>query len=376
MSVQKRVRNGKTRWVGRYRDPAGKERSKTFDTRREAAAWVAEREREMRRGEWINTDDAPTVKRLVSEYVKLATKPGTKRDREQLLNNLGPLADMPITSLRRSHLEEWAIQLRDGRPWAKNVALSPSAVQVRIGQMRTVISKAVADGLIAVNSGDVLKRFPVGKTPDIVVPTVAQVRALIAHAPQEWFALALKIASEAGLRAGEVCGLRVQDVDLMRRVIHVRAQASITAGEDVRELKSDSSRRDIPISAGLAMDIAQALEGRDLAADSRVLVTDWGNPVFASRVSHLMADTRRAAGVPEDVHFHCMRHFFASRLLAQGVPLPTVAALLGHSSPVVTARIYSHHLPDMWGVAREGVESLAGLVRDGGSGDGRPAVSG
>ena len=51
---QKRVRSGKTRWVGRYRDPAGRERSRTFDTRREAAAWEQEREREMRRGEWLS----------------------------------------------------------------------------------------------------------------------------------------------------------------------------------------------------------------------------------------------------------------------------------------------------------------------------------
>ena len=51
MSVQKRTRGGRTRWAGRYRDPAGREHSKTFDTQREAKAWVAERERDVRRGE-------------------------------------------------------------------------------------------------------------------------------------------------------------------------------------------------------------------------------------------------------------------------------------------------------------------------------------
>lgn len=243
--------------------------------------------------------------------------------------------------------------------------LSPAAVRVRVGMMRTLLSRAVLDGLIVVNAGDVLKRFSVGESPGIVVPSVGQVRELIKHAPAPWFALAVKIAAESGLRAGEVSGLRVQDVDVMRRVLHVRVQADTTAGGGVRELKSKDSRRKVPIGQELALDIAKALEGRGDDPDARVLVTERGLPVFASRVSHLMAEARRAAGVPEEVHFHSLRHFFASRLLAEGVPLPTVSVLLGHSSPVVTARIYSHHLPDQWDEARRGVAAVAGLVRDG-----------
>ena len=372
---QKRVRSGKTRWVGRYRDPAGRERSRTFDTRREAAAWEHEREREMRRGEWVDPRGAPTIEQLVREYEALAVKPGTRRDRYQLRINLGDLGAMPVTSVRRSHLESWALQLRDGRPWAGGVPLSPSAVQVRVGMMRTLLSRAVADGLIAVNPGDVLQRFPVGETADIVVPDVDQVRALVEHAHAPWFALAVKIASETGLRAGEVCGLRVRDVDVMRRAIHVRVQAGEKVGDDLRELKTKKSRRDVPISEGLALDIARALEGRGDDLDARVLVGAWGRPLYSSRVSHLMSKTRKAAGVPDEVHFHCLRHFFASRMLAAGVPLPTVSAMLGHSSPAVTARIYSHHLPDQWDAARAGVDAVEGLVRDGGGLGGRPAVT-
>ena len=103
---QKRVRSGKTRWVGRYRDPAGRERSKTFDTRREAAAWEHEREREMRRGEWVDPRGAPTIEQLVREYEALAVKPGTRRDRYQLRLNLGDLGAMPdrkSTRLNSSH---------------------------------------------------------------------------------------------------------------------------------------------------------------------------------------------------------------------------------------------------------------------------------
>lgn len=82
-----------------------------------------------------------------------------------------------------------------------------------------------------------------------------------------------------------------------------------------------------------------------------------------------MTDTRDAAGVDERVHFHSLRHLYASRLLAAGVPLPTVSRLLGHSNPAVTARIYAHHLPGQEDALRGVLDSLAGFLRDSPSGD-------
>jgi Phage integrase family len=44
---------------------------------------------------------------------------------------------------------------------------------------------------------------------------------------------------------------------------------------------------------------------------------------------------------------HSLRHSFASILIAAGTPITEVAGLLGHSSPAVTLRIYSHWLRDL-----------------------------
>ena len=51
------------------------------------------------------------------------------------------------------------------------------------------------------------------------------------------------------------------------------------------------------------------------------------------------------AGI-KDASFHTLRHTHASNLLSRGVPLPAVSARLGHADPNVTARIYSHALPN------------------------------
>lgn len=61
-----------------------------------------------------------------------------------------------------------------------------------------------------------------------------------------------------------------------------------------------------------------------------------------------MATTRAlaAAGLPDDVRIHDLRHTCASRHLARGVPLQVVKDMLGHSQISVTSDIYGHTSPE------------------------------
>ena len=56
------------------------------------------------------------------------------------------------------------------------------------------------------------------------------------------------------------------------------------------------------------------------------------------------------------MHFHTLRHSFATRLLELGVDVKTVSALLGHSSAKITLDFYAHSLIDQ---QRAAVERLA-----------------
>ena len=59
-----------------------------------------------------------------------------------------------------------------------------------------------------------------------------------------------------------------------------------------------------------------------------------------SRNLGLWHRARREAGI-EDVRLHDLRHTVASQAVARGVPLPTVARMLGHTQPTMTLR-YAH----------------------------------
>ena len=53
----------------------------------------------------------------------------------------------------------------------------------------------------------------------------------------------------------------------------------------------------------------------------------------------------KRAGMKRATSLHDLRHGYASALLASGVPITRVSALLGHASPAITLAVYSHVMP-------------------------------
>ena len=52
----------------------------------------------------------------------------------------------------------------------------------------------------------------------------------------------------------------------------------------------------------------------------------------------------RDAGIEEGIHFHCLRHGAATRMINNGAPVPSVQKIMGHAS-IKTTMIYTH--PDL-----------------------------
>ena len=69
--------------------------------------------------------------------------------------------------------------------------------------------------------------------------------------------------------------------------------------------------------------------------------TSW-NPAYLTQAFARLA---ARSGVPR-VRLHDLRHFVATRLLANGVDVRTVAGRLGHRNPNVTLNVYAHFLPE------------------------------
>lgn len=150
MKPQKRVRGGKVRWVARYVGVDGKERTKTFDFERDAKNWIADREKEVRDGDWIDPKSQEiTVAQLWRSWEQAAHTDGTRKVRELVGRNLGRLADTPIGKLRASDVRNWQHELRNGRPWVAGCdGLEDATVRNFSGQLAGCMNMAVTDGLL------------------------------------------------------------------------------------------------------------------------------------------------------------------------------------------------------------------------------------
>lgn len=235
--------------------------------------------------------------------------------------------------------------------------LTPAAIQRALSQMLTEVSPAYARGcLVALIAclaaarrlgvlhtdpcaGVIPPRAPKAERAWLRQPEVDHLLA-VAAAAQPDLVLLWTLAVTAGLRRGELAGLRWQDVDLREGVIAVRQQRVEASGQArFSELKAKGSRRSVPLipRALAALTAQHARTGGGDLVFARADGTGWPVHLLDVRWRTLKA----LAGYPA-VRLHDLRHTAASLMLAAGVPLVVVSRVLGHASIAITADLYGH----------------------------------
>ena len=174
--------------------------------------------------------------------------------------------------------------------------------------------------------------------------TFEEAKRLVSGPRDEWRTM-MFVAMRTGLRRGELLGLRWIDVDLTAGRILVR-QAYVH-GQFVTP-KSDKPR-EVP----LGDDVIEELRIHRHDRGPLVFCDHEGKPITAGNMMWPLERARRNANL-RPIHWHVLRHTFASHLVMRGQPLKVVQELLGHSS-IETTMIYAHLTP---AVKRDAVKSL------------------
>lgn len=197
--------------------------------------------------------------------------------------------------------------------------------------------------------------------PEIRPPSADDVRALIAAAKETNPALGafFLLAATTGARRGELLALRWRDVDLGGASLSF--QRSLVDGANGPVLAPTKTRR----SHRVALDVASTAALTALRAQSDEPV-DPDRFVFSSGpdgrvpwqpnwVTKAFIRCRRSLDL---VHFrlHDLRHFMATEMLNDGVPIAVVANRLAHARASTTLNVYAHAMP---GGDRAAAESLA-----------------
>ena len=177
--------------------------------------------------------------------------------------------------------------------------------------------------------------------------TIAEVMALADSVGDRYRALVF-LATFAGLRLGELAGLRRKDIDLLHGTVTVEqtvqglADGSLVVGPP----KSDAGRRTIAIPEPIFGDIDRHLAAfTEADPDALVFAGERGGPLRRNNWNHRWRAAVQAVGVPQ-LHFHDLRH--TGNVLAAatpGVSIKDLMSRMGHASPAAALR-YQHATKD------------------------------
>lgn len=156
--------------------------------------------------------------------------------------------------------------------------------------------------------------------------------------------LGIALSMFTGIRIGELCALKWEDIDLNKRTLTVRKTIQRIKSYDgktktkliISEPKSSRSKRVIPIPDCI-MDLLLSLK----ADGDKYVISNTLMPTEPRTMQYRFARILSNENLPS-VHFHSLRHAFATRCIELGFDVKTLSEILGHSSVELTLNRYVH----------------------------------
>jgi len=253
----------------------------------------------------------------------------------RFMRQRGPLSPHPDAITREVVLE-----------YAQTLTQSPATVCRRISVISSLFRYLQDVGACSHNPAHGIPLPKRRKTVPKAL-TANELDAMLLVAEKPWHRAAIWLLCGTGLRAAELAGLRMEDVDLDGAVLHV--------------LGKGNKERIIPLANSVVAAIRRYLPlRRGHPAIPVLLLNDYGKPLHPPVLYNAVKRLAERAGL--DAHRispHAFRHTFATQLVRNGTDIRTVQELLGHADLSTTAR----YLAVDTGAKRAAVEGLSIGVR-------------
>ncbi len=237
------------------------------------------------------------------------------------------------------------------RTWARNEGLSHNTLRNFVNTLRSVTGKDFGKAIkypsqVKVNSNDEAPCF-----------TPQQMSTIVAKAQDAQMRAFYATAAGTGMRSGELCGLRIEDVDLDRAIVSIR-RSSWEGSEQTP--KTRNAVRKVGIDADVVRFLKEQIGQRRIGT---VFQARNGNPLRENNVlKRHLHPLLKELGIPK-CGLHAFRHGRVSFLVENNVPLPIIRLWIGHGSDKMVAR-YTHARPEFHANEIAKLPSIANIAAD------------
>jgi integrase len=329
------------RYDVRYRDPTGRQRKKSFRTKKEAERFVSTATAAIWAGQWLD----PSAGRVtLADYA--ATWMGSRqlrpRTRELYASQLRlhivpPLGGISIGRISPSEVRSWHAALVRRQPGG---SLLPAKCY-RL--LRAILATAVEDELIARNPCQV-KGAGTERTTERPIASPDQVWEL-SDTIEERYRILVLIAGFVGLRLGEALGLQRRDVDIERGILTVERQSQeLEDGSFVFTVpKTPAGRRTLHVPLLVVDELVNHLGSWVGPEPEALLFTGVkGAPLRRNVWYGIWRNAVTSSSLPPEFHFHDLRHTGNTIAAATpGVSTKDLTYRLDHASGRA-ALLYQH----------------------------------
>ena len=373
--------SGDQSWVYQY-NVDGKRKTKRFQRKADAKAFMESLNAatSMRESTGVNGAEVMTVgewmDRWLEKYAKPSIKLSTYASYELYIRgHIKPqIGDKYLNTLRAENLQDFFNERASTGNMKGDGGLSPKTLTNLRTMLHLAFDQAVRNKLIPENLIESVRLPKVRNREMRVLSRDEQSRLILAaRMAPEPAAFGIIFDLFTGLRIGELCGLRWENVDLENRFFKVceirnrlpnyddSIEAS-TSVNTVQTAKTENSLRTVYIMDSLFQDFENYHE-LQMSVTSQypfynregyVFCQENGQPYEPRTYQDLFKRCVRQAGIDE-ANFHSLRHTFATRSLEQGMDVVALSRLLGHANPSITLDKYGHALDDH---KKESVEKL------------------
>lgn len=281
--------------------------------------------------DWINY----WLEKFIKTKVK-ATTYASYRNKVDV-HILPSIGQIKLQNLKKRDVDDLLDSMRD--------KLKASSVKAIFSVLKGSLSKAMTLNILVDNPCLDIE-LPTVKRTTVRALSVKEQKQIMKESVNNKKYFSVILALQTGLRIGEICGLKWQDIDfdnnilwVNRTLIRVQDKDNLHKKTKVIETtpKSNNSIRKVPISTFLKKQLI-AMKKNSV---SEYVISTKHKVTEPRTVSYRFQMIRKRLGL-QNISFHSLRHTFATRCLEVGGNIATISSLLGHSSIKMTLDCYTN----------------------------------
>ncbi|MDU2006890.1 MAG: tyrosine-type recombinase/integrase [Lachnospiraceae bacterium] len=298
------------------------------------------------------------------ESIKLHTKTSTQNKYHNMLTNyiLPEYGNQPFNTITYEFIEAHCKFLLESEG-KKGNGLSTKTVSDVLAIIRNISKFAIRKGIYVANDANAVQiRQDIKPMRVLNKAEQRQLCEYILKRP-EACSIGILVCMFTGLRIGEICALRWEDISFSDQSIYIhhtlqRIQMHRGHGAKTEVIvttpKSSCSIRKIP----LPDEILEILVLNKKASSGYVLTNDEYKFIEPRTMQNKFKKILKAAGI-ENANFHALRHTFATRCVELGFDVKSLSEILGHATVNITMNRYVHPTYEM---KKENMKKLSGLL--------------